>query len=138
MLKNLSTLEKQQGQKNPFRCNHRTEYLNYKIRGQRAEASAAKYLISLGYKILFRNLKTKFGEVDLLLESTEGEIVLCEVKLWTFYDGGLSQPVGRQQIQRLKKVFQHLQISSNKKIKSLLVAVSCENKIKMFPDFLNE
>jgi putative endonuclease len=48
--------------------------------GKIGEYIAAKYLKSKGYRILERNFKTKFGEIDIISISPEGCLVLVEVK----------------------------------------------------------
>jgi putative endonuclease len=49
--------------------------------GPRGERIAAKHLKSQRYRILARNLRNRFGEVDLLAEAPDGRtIVIVEVK----------------------------------------------------------
>ena len=49
--------------------------------GARGERAAERYLRQLGYKALARNLRSKLGEIDLLmLTSDGGAVVLVEVK----------------------------------------------------------
>jgi putative endonuclease len=48
--------------------------------GKIGESIAAKYLKSKGYRILERNFKTKFGEIDIISISPEGFLVFVEVK----------------------------------------------------------
>ena len=47
--------------------------------GSQFENMAVKYLWSLGYKLLERNHYTKYGEIDIVVESQD-EIVFCEVR----------------------------------------------------------
>ena len=48
------------------------------VRGERA---AARHLRKQGYRIVARNLRTRFGEIDLLAEAPDGRtIVAVEVK----------------------------------------------------------
>jgi putative endonuclease len=47
--------------------------------GRLAEARAAEYLASLGYEILSRNARTKFGELDLVARDRRA-LVFIEVK----------------------------------------------------------
>jgi len=47
--------------------------------GKEGESIAIEYLLSKGYKILEKNFRTKFGEIDIIAK--EGEyIVIIEVK----------------------------------------------------------
>jgi len=49
--------------------------------GQRGEAAAAKHLRQNGYRLLAKNLRSRFGEIDLLAEHRPSrQIVIVEVK----------------------------------------------------------
>jgi putative endonuclease len=49
--------------------------------GRRGEEIAAEHFSRLGYRILARNHRTRWGELDLVLADEEGTtIVFCEVK----------------------------------------------------------
>ncbi len=49
--------------------------------GRRGEELAAEHLSRLGYRVLARNHRTRFGELDLVLtDESEATIVFCEVK----------------------------------------------------------
>ncbi len=49
--------------------------------GRRGEDLAAQHFSRLGYRVLARNHRTRFGELDLVLaEEDERTIVFCEVK----------------------------------------------------------
>jgi putative endonuclease len=49
--------------------------------GRRGEELAAEHFSRLGYRVLARNHRTRFGELDLVLaDDEEGTIVFCEVK----------------------------------------------------------
>ena len=50
-----------------------------KLLGNRGEATAAAHLAQLGYEILARNLRTPYGELDLITRR-EGSTVFVEVK----------------------------------------------------------
>lgn len=47
--------------------------------GRWGESLAAEYLIQRGYNILDRNVRTPYGEVDLIAQNSEG-VVFVEVK----------------------------------------------------------
>jgi putative endonuclease len=50
-------------------------------RGRRGEDLAAAHFRRLGYAVLARNHRTRFGELDLVLhDRASGTIVFCEVK----------------------------------------------------------
>jgi putative endonuclease len=49
--------------------------------GRRGEELAAQHFSRLGYRVLARNHRTRWGELDLVLADAEGTvIVFCEVK----------------------------------------------------------
>ena len=48
--------------------------------GRRGEQEAAERALRRGYKVLERNYRTPYGEIDLILLSPENEIVFTEVK----------------------------------------------------------
>jgi putative endonuclease len=49
--------------------------------GRRGEELAAEHFCRLGYRVLARNHRTRWGELDLVLaDEEEGTIVFCEVK----------------------------------------------------------
>ncbi|PMP68669.1 MAG: YraN family protein [Thermodesulfobacterium geofontis] len=50
-----------------------------KEKGAKAEESAAEYLQSKGYKILERNYKTAFGEIDIIAKK-KNSLIFVEVK----------------------------------------------------------
>jgi len=52
-----------------------------KTLGRRGEDLAAEHFERLGYRVLARNHRTRFGELDLVLADGAGDtIVFCEVK----------------------------------------------------------
>lgn len=52
---------------------------DYIVLGARGEEEAARYLTSRGYRVLERNWKTKYGELDIIT-SKNGVIIFIEVK----------------------------------------------------------
>jgi putative endonuclease len=49
--------------------------------GRRGEELAAQHFVRLGYRILARNHRTRWGELDLVLaDEADRTIVFCEVK----------------------------------------------------------
>jgi putative endonuclease len=51
--------------------------------GKWGENAAARYLERQGYTILARNARTRYGEIDLVVRSPQGELVFVEVKTRT-------------------------------------------------------
>jgi putative endonuclease len=69
--------------------------------GRRGEELAAEHFSRLGYRVLGRNHRTRFGELDLILaDEDEATIVFCEVKSRRVGSGdwrdGLHPPKQRQ------------------------------------------
>lgn len=59
--------------------------------GKWGEAQAAEYLTRLGYKIIGRNVRTPYGELDLIAQVGSGEgseLVFVEVKTRASYSLG--------------------------------------------------
>lgn len=50
--------------------------------GRWGEAEAARYLTARGYRILGRNLRTPYGEIDILAQQSD-QLVFVEVKTRT-------------------------------------------------------
>ncbi len=48
--------------------------------GQLGENVATRYLIKKGYKVLDKNHKTKWGEIDIIVSSPDKTLVFVEVK----------------------------------------------------------
>ena len=53
--------------------------MNKKSKGKAAEEKAASYLKSLGYEILERNFRSKFGEIDIIAKDKD-TLVIVEVR----------------------------------------------------------
>lgn len=114
--------------------------VNNYSRGQQAESVAADYFKSKGFVVLLRNISFYYAEVDLLMLSPQGEIVLIEVKsikdemVWR-------RPVSTNQKKRLKRTFESV-LSSAHKTKSIvrfhLATVNTENEVSIFEDFLSD
>jgi putative endonuclease len=51
--------------------------------GQWGESAAAQYLEQHGYVILARNVRTAYGEIDLVARHEQGDLVFVEVKTRT-------------------------------------------------------
>lgn len=48
--------------------------------GRRGESLAAEHLKRSGYRVLARNLRNRFGEIDLLARAPDGTVIVAEVK----------------------------------------------------------
>ncbi len=67
------------------------------MKGKWAEDVAAGYLKSNGYKILDRNFRTRFGEIDIIAFK-QGTLIFVEVK---YGEGGRFR-VDRRKMNRIK------------------------------------
>lgn len=73
-------------------------------RGLKGEALAISYLKKKGYKILEKNYRTKFGEIDIIA-SKDGVVVFIEVKTRsTDAFGAPEESVTRDKQERIKKI----------------------------------
>ncbi|OAB61676.1 hypothetical protein AY599_19085 [Leptolyngbya valderiana BDU 20041] len=78
--------------------------------GPLGERAAARYLRRLGYRVLGRNLETRFGEADLLCQAPGGCIVVVEVKARRYRTGAPppEAAVTLAKRQRLARILEHL------------------------------
>ncbi len=83
-----------------FKNNNKTVVKNTTIIGMRGEDAVCKYLTKRGHKIVARNFKTKFCEIDIVSEF-EGKLYFTEVKYRTHvsYGGGLAAITASKQKQ---------------------------------------
>ncbi len=71
--------------------------------GRLGEDSACNYLEKEGYKILGRNYKTKYAEIDIVAKKRE-ELVFVEVRTKTNENyGSPEESVNREKMRRLKR-----------------------------------
>ena len=85
---------------------HSPKDLHKKILGRKGEKLAVCYLKKQGYKILYRNYTTPFGEADIIAKEGD-EIVFIEVKTRTNDDFGLPrEAVGADKQNRYYKIAQ--------------------------------
>lgn len=67
--------------------------------GARGERVAARYLRRRGYRVVARNLRGRFGEIDLLAEAPDGRtLVVVEVKAAAPADGEPAAPELRPEV----------------------------------------
>lgn len=71
--------------------------------GSTGEELAAQFLLNLGYTLLARNLKNRYGEIDILALDPDGEtLVIVEVKTKTNTTYGTAvEMVGLRKQQKL-------------------------------------
>jgi len=82
------------------------------IKGRQGEETASRWLKGNGYRLVGRNVKNDFGEIDIIAEK-DGWLVFIEVK--AKYDDGLGLPeemISRKKVARIKKAAQWLMLKN--------------------------
>jgi putative endonuclease len=81
--------------------------------GKRAEVLAEKYFKKNGYKILDRNYRSRYGEIDLIVEKKK-DIIFVEVRFRASIDFGLPQEtVIKRKQEKIKKVATQYLVQKN-------------------------
>ena len=112
-------------------------YLNNKKIGKIGEDKACEFLINKKYKILFRNYRQKFDEIDIITRSFDGTLVFIEVKTLTV--GSLDNLIPEDNLttNKLKKLiracslfagFNKKFINEKKGWRLDLIAITIDNK----------
>ena len=70
--------------------------------GKIGEDLACGYLVKDGYKVLKRNYKAKWDEIDIIAKEKDGTLVFVEVK--TLKDGGRLMPEDNMTSAKIKKL----------------------------------
>lgn len=77
---------------------------NNKLKGDKAEMVARKYLENIGYNIIEQNYKNQYGEIDIIAKKDEC-IVFVEVKYRTTIKNGLPrEAVNKTKQQKIRNV----------------------------------
>lgn len=71
--------------------------------GKIGENLACEYLVNNGYKILARNYRRKWGEIDIVAKYKDGTLVFFEVKTMAYVPDGL-EPEDQATYSKLSKV----------------------------------
>lgn len=73
--------------------------------GQFGEDLACEYLVENGYKIIERNFRQKWGELDIIAKAPDKTLVFIEVKTMTKAPGGLKpeDQLTQSKLEKLKK-----------------------------------
>jgi len=110
-----------------------TEYQNNKQLGDRGELLAINYLKLKDYKILERNFRCKFGEIDIIAKDKD-VIVFVEVKTKRGIDFGLPEEmVNQRKREKLIKLSQFYIIEKklfNQPIRIDVVAIEMNKNSK--------
>lgn len=94
--------------------------------GKISEDYACKFLISKGYKIIARNFRSSFGEIDIVAIDAD-TLVFVEVKArWSLKFGNPEEAVTREKINKIVKTaayFSQLHPKLPKKLRIDVVAL---------------
>lgn len=86
--------------------------------GDKAEQIAADFLISQGLKILHKNYKTRFGEIDLIAQDQNSTLIFVEVRFRKFdkYQkfGNSAESITLKKQQKIIKAAQEFLTTLNK------------------------
>jgi len=83
--------------------------------GNEGEEIAAKYIIKNNYKIIKRNYREKYGEIDIISKDSDGSLVFIEVKTMVGLDDSLKGLIPEDNFTRakLKKMQRICQVFAN-------------------------
>jgi putative endonuclease len=82
--------------------------------GEAGEMLAAKLLRSHGYKIIAKNFRSKFGEIDLIAYDPKNTLVFVEVKArWGKKFGSPEDAVGPRKLAKIVKTAQYYCLKNN-------------------------
>jgi putative endonuclease len=72
-------------------------------RGARGEQMAAEYLVGAGYQIIGRNVRSRWGEIDIVA-SRGADLAFVEVKSWRSLEKeSLEQSIGATKQRRIRR-----------------------------------
>ncbi len=77
--------------------------MNNSLIGQLGEQSVAQYLVAKKYKIVGKNFRTKFGEIDLIAKAPNKTLVFVEVKFLVSYVKSTLSPEDNMTVAKIKK-----------------------------------
>ena len=91
--------------------------------GKSAEDLACKLLDQNGYKIIERNFRSRFGEIDIIAEF-DNNLIFVEVKArWSLKFGSPEEAVTKQKIYKIIKTAQYYSLTHPKLSKNLRIEV---------------
>ena len=106
--------------------------------GKTGENLAYEYLVKKGYRIIERNYRTKWDEIDIISKAKDGTLVFVEVKTLKGNPAGL-MPEDNLTVAKYKKISRACQlfaaqmpelIKENRGWRIDLIAISFENEGK--------
>jgi putative endonuclease len=104
--------------------------------GRHSEDLVADYLVGYGWRLVARNWRSPWAEVDIVLFGRE-TILLTEVKATK--EAWLEDPVSRAQRRRLRLVLEEvIERFPQYKIWMWLALVSDRNEVRIYRDYFGE
>lgn len=105
-------------------------------KGQHSEDLVAHYLVGYGWRLVAKNWRSPWAEVDIVLFGKE-TILLTEVK--AIKEAWFEDPVSRGQRRRLRLVLEEvIERFPQYKIWMWLALVSDRNEVKIYRDYFGE
>lgn len=82
--------------------------------GKLGENLASNYLKSNGYKIILRNFRKPFGEIDIIAQKKDGTLVFVEVKTLKRKSNGIKpeDEVTAAKIKKIKRIAQYFALKN--------------------------
>lgn len=102
--------------------------------GRKGEEEAVKFLKKKKYRIITRNFKTKFGEIDIIAKKKK-EIIFIEVKTRTTTNFGYpEEAVNTRKLNHIKKVASYYILKNNIKnpVRFEVLSILIEGEKKEF------
>ena len=99
-------------------------------RGEFCENLVAQYFIQKGLTLLAQRRKIAKVEVDLVFESKPGQVIICEVKSVSSWEGFVQTRISFKQRQRLERVVEYLN-ASGCEATLIFALVDHQNKIEI-------
>lgn len=100
---------------------------NYEV-GKLGERIASEFLVKKGFRILKRNFRTRFGEIDLIC-AKDGKLVFIEVKLKVGEDFGTPEEmIGDDKIVQIERTAQRFLLENQeeeRRYESLQIDAVC-------------
>lgn len=116
-------------------------FKNKKSKGDYGEDLAVNFLRKKGYKILERNFRTRFGEIDIVCEY-RGEIVIVEVRAKSgAYFGSPEESITEQKKNKLKMMAHFFEqekkiFYKNIRVDGVFIEFGEKNKIRHMENIL--
>jgi len=103
-------------------ASHKFDFVS---KGKIGESYATKFLIEKGFKILDKNFRSRFGEIDIIAERNN-ELYFCEVKTrWNTKFGLPQDAVTKSKLDKIiKTIDYYLYINKIKNEKLKIIVIS--------------